>query len=133
LARNGQPDGFGSDSYRYLVVWPFTRKRVVRAVQWVWDLLTIHRLRYVDCYGIQSFCTHLKTGIHMKPKNMITHPRKVYFTATLAVFASLCALSFAGTAFAQGNIEAASCNSDSNVQTENCAEGGLDVGYWRVE
>ncbi|HEV2329971.1 MAG TPA: carbohydrate-binding protein [Verrucomicrobiae bacterium] len=54
--------------------------------------------------------------------------RTVYFTATLALLAGLCGMSFTGTAFGQGNIEAASYNSDSNVQTENCAEGGLDVG-----
>ena len=47
----------------------------------------------------------------------------------LAVLVALCVLSLTGRAFAQGNIEASSYNSDSNVQTENCAEGGLDVGY----
>ena len=67
----------------------------------------------------------------MKLKNVIVHSwaKKTCFTATLAVLAILCFLSFGSTAFAQNNIEAASYNSDSNVQTENCAEGGLDVGY----
>src|SRR6202012_1958642 len=55
--------------------------------------------------------------------------KKTRFTATLAVLVALCVLSLAGRAFAQGNIEASSYNSDSNVQTENCAEGGRDVGY----
>jgi len=50
-------------------------------------------------------------------------------TVTLAVLAALCVPCFQLAARAQDNIEAASCNSDSNVQTENCAEGGLDAGY----
>lgn len=67
----------------------------------------------------------------MKSKNLISYPwtRKKYFAVRLAVLGILCFLSSAGTTFAQGNIEAASYTSDSNVQTENCAEGGLDVGY----
>ena len=33
------------------------------------------------------------------------------------------------TAFANAPVEAASYNIESNIQTENCAEGGLDVGF----
>src|SRR5215469_2477304 len=67
----------------------------------------------------------------MKSKNVITHrsKKKTCLRAALTAFVAVCVQSFAGTAFAQGNIEAASYNSASNVQTENCAEGGLDVGY----
>ena len=50
------------------------------------------------------------------------------FKRTFVFFAAYI-LFCSGSSFAQGNIEAASYNSDSNVQTENCAEGGLDVGY----
>ena len=46
-----------------------------------------------------------------------------------AMLTVLAALSLPGTAFAQVNIEAASYNSQNSIQTENCAEGGLDVGY----
>ncbi len=67
----------------------------------------------------------------MNSKNVIIQPstKKTCLSSILAVSAALCVLSFADTAFAQGNIEAASYNGDSNVQTENCAEGGMDVGY----
>src|SRR5215469_5641238 len=67
----------------------------------------------------------------MKSKNVITHrsKKKTCLRAALTAFVAVCVQSFAGTAFAQGNIEAASYNNASNVQTENCAEGGLDVGY----
>src|SRR5215469_12436198 len=51
--------------------------------------------------------------------------RKCLF-ATLTVLAAFC---FPGVVFAQANIEAASYNNQNSVQTENCAEGGLDVGY----
>ncbi|HTV42369.1 MAG TPA: carbohydrate-binding protein [Candidatus Sulfotelmatobacter sp.] len=69
--------------------------------------------------------------LKMKLKNLINDSsiRKTCFTATFAALAALGVLSFSDTAHAQANTEAASYNSDSDVQTENCAEGGLDVGY----
>jgi len=67
----------------------------------------------------------------MKSKSVIIHPstKNTSLSATLAILAAFCVLSFAGAASGQGNIEAASYNGNSSVQTENCAEGGLDVGY----
>jgi len=44
----------------------------------------------------------------------------------LTALATLC---IPGAVFAQANIEAASYNNKNSIQTENCAEGGLDVGY----
>jgi endoglucanase len=49
---------------------------------------------------------------------------KLKLTAYLAV---LCTLFFAPAALAQVNIEAASYTADSNVQTQTCSEGGLNV------
>src|SRR5215472_9250417 len=47
----------------------------------------------------------------------------------IAMLTLLAALCIPGAAFAQANIEAASFNTQNSVQTENCSEGGLDVGY----
>jgi aryl-phospho-beta-D-glucosidase BglC (GH1 family) len=47
----------------------------------------------------------------------------------VAMLTVLAALGLPGAVFAQANIEAASYNNQNSAQTENCAEGGLDVGY----